>query len=53
MTPDVKQAIADEVRRQLDLERSEGPSQNAAYGDVLPMFADNARHVFVVSRPWR
>jgi hypothetical protein len=49
MTPDVKQAVADEVRRQLDLERSEGQSQNAAYGDVPPMFADNARHVFVVS----
>lgn len=49
ITPDVKQAVADEVRRQLDLERSEGPSQNAAYGDALPMFADNARHVFVVS----
>jgi hypothetical protein len=49
ITPDVKQAIADEVRRQLDLERSEGQSQNAASGDVLPMFADNARHVFVVS----
>ncbi len=49
ITPDVKQAIADEVRRQLDLERSEGQSQNAAYGDGLPMFSDNARHVFVVS----
>jgi hypothetical protein len=49
ITPDVKQAIADEVRRQIDLERSEGQLQNAAYGDVLPMFADNVRHVFVVS----
>ena len=49
ITPDVKEALAEEVRRQLDLERSEGQSQNAAYGDVPPMFADNARHVFVVS----
>src|ERR1017187_5445711 len=49
ITPDVKQAVTDEVRRQLDLERSEGQSQNEAPGDVLPMFADNARHVFVVS----
>ena len=49
ITPDVKQAVTDEVRRQLDLERSEGQSQNEASGDVLPMFADNARHVFVVS----
>src|ERR1035441_6903194 len=49
ITPDVKQAVADEVRRQLDSERSEGQSPNEASGDVLPMFADNARHVFVVS----
>ncbi|MBZ5620432.1 MAG: hypothetical protein LAQ69_17160 [Acidobacteriia bacterium] len=49
ITPDVKRAIAEEIRRQLDLERSEGQSQNAAYGDGLPLFADNTRHVLVVS----
>jgi hypothetical protein len=47
MTPEVKQAVADEVRRQLDLERAESQSQNAAYGDDLPIFADNARHVLL------
>jgi hypothetical protein len=55
LTPDVKQAIADEVRRQLELESGEGqsmasksmPSQ-ASY-DVPPMFADSAPRVFVVS----
>jgi hypothetical protein len=47
LTPDVKQAVSDEVRRQLDLERIEG--QNAGAGDMSPIFADNIPHVFVVS----
>src|SRR5271157_1491171 len=46
LTPDVKQAVADEVHRQLDLERMQGQS-NAA--DMAPIFADNIPHVFVVS----
>ena len=51
ITPDVKQAVADEVRRQLDMERSEGQSQNAGYNDPQSIFADNARHVFVAYQP--
>jgi hypothetical protein len=48
LTPDVKQAVADEVRRQLDQERAQGQNMNAS-GDAPPMFADNVPHVFVVS----
>lgn len=50
LTPQVKQYIADEVRRQIDMERAE--SQNVANysaSEVPPMFADNTRHTFVVS----
>ena len=46
LTPDVKQAVADEVHRQLDLERMEGQSATA---NVAPIFSDNIPHVFVVS----
>jgi hypothetical protein len=52
LTPDVKQAVADEVHRQLDLEAAEGQSMtaNAGSGDVMaPVFSDNIPHVFVVS----
>jgi hypothetical protein len=48
MTPDVKQAIADEVHRQLDQERME--SQGGAPAQGGPAFlADNSTHVFVVA----
>ena len=47
LTPDVKQAVADEVHRQLDLERIEG--QNAGSGAISSIFSDNIPHVFVVS----
>ncbi len=49
LTPDVKQAIADEVRRQLEDERNEGQqmSQDANYGPPSYL-TDNASHVFVV-----
>ena len=48
LTPDVKQAIADEVHRQLDQERIE--SQSAAPAQNGPQFlADNSSHVFVVA----
>jgi len=47
LTPDVKQAIADEVHRQLDEERAE--SQGSAPMQGGPEFlADNSTHVFVV-----
>jgi hypothetical protein len=52
LTPDVKQAVADEVHRQLDMEAAEGQSMNsnAGSGDVMaPVFSDNLPHVFVVS----
>jgi hypothetical protein len=48
MSPEVKQAIADEVRRQIDRERAEGQSSNAFGGQDTPLFADNGPHVFVV-----
>jgi hypothetical protein len=46
LTPDVKQAVADEVHRQLDLERIQGQSMTA---DVAPIFSDNIPHVLVVA----
>ena len=55
LTPEVKQAIADEVQRQLALENSEGQqaAQNVEpdpQSSGLPrMLADGASHVFVVS----
>ncbi len=54
LTPDVKQMIADEVRRQIALENAEA-QQNAqntepdpASSGIARMLADNASHVFVV-----
>jgi hypothetical protein len=49
LTPDVKQAVADEVHRQLDLERIEGQSMASASGDVTPIFSDGIPHVLVVA----
>ena len=54
MTPDVKQAIADEVRRQLALENAESatgvqtPPDPGSSG-LARMLSDNSTHVFVVS----
>jgi hypothetical protein len=48
LTPDVKQAIADEVHRQLDQEKME--SQGGMPAQAAPAFlSDNASHVFVVA----
>ncbi len=52
LTPEVKQFVADEVRRQIDQERAESQNVNsAAYnpGGIPPLFADNSRHTLVVS----
>jgi len=52
LTPEVKQFVADEVRRQIDMERGESQNANsAAYNPDMapPLFADNSRHTFVVS----
>jgi len=54
LTPEVKALIADEVRRQIDVERAESQNINAAAYNTAaapPMFADNSRHTFVVSDP--
>ena len=50
LTPDVKQAISEEVRRQIELERNEGQAvtSNGSYGD-RSTFDDNVPHVFVVN----
>jgi hypothetical protein len=54
LTPDVKQAIADEVRRQMTLEQAEAQTNalnndpNPASSGIARMFADNQPHVFVV-----
>ncbi len=54
LTPDVKQMIADEVRRQIALENAEAQTnaQNAepdpASSGIARMLADGAPHVFVV-----
>ncbi len=47
MSPEVKQAIADEVRRQIDRERAEGQMANGG-GQDSNIFTDNGPHVFVV-----
>jgi hypothetical protein len=51
ITPEVKQTIADEVHRQLDLERAQGQSMmsSIASGDMSSIFSDGVPHVFVVS----
>ena len=49
MTPEVKQAIADEVRRQIDLERMAGQDPNAPGANETDIFSDNRPHVFVVN----
>ena len=48
MTSDVKQAIADEVRRQIDQERAAGRDPGSG-GQDANIFADNVPHVFVVN----
>jgi hypothetical protein len=50
LTPEVKQAIADEVRRQIDQERAQ-QSSNAMNPQDANIFADNSPHVFVASTP--
>ncbi|MFI5337299.1 MAG: hypothetical protein ACHQ5A_10975 [Opitutales bacterium] len=46
LTPDVKQAVSDEVHRQLDQERAE---QQAGGNANYSLFNDNRPHIFVVS----
>ena len=54
MTPEVKQAIAEEVRRQLALENSEGAISHQSLPDpgssgVARMLSDHTAHVFVTA----
>jgi hypothetical protein len=55
LSSDVKQAIANEVQRQLQQEQAEGqavaqnPNGDAGYSSAPPLFTDNNAHVFVVS----
>jgi hypothetical protein len=49
MSPQVKQAIADEVRRQIDQERAQGQMANGGGQD--PLFGGNGTHIFVASTP--
>lgn len=56
MTPEVKQAISEEVRRQVALENSEAAAGPQAPPDpgssgIARMLDDNTRHVFVVDQP--
>ncbi|MDR3672977.1 MAG: hypothetical protein P4L36_19185 [Holophaga sp.] len=53
MSPEVKQAIADEVRRQVDQERMEqqavGQSYNQTASAPPPLFSDNVSRIFLVA----
>ena len=54
LTPEVKQAIAEEVRRQLALENSEGATSHQNLPDpgssgIARMLSDHTAHVFVAS----
>jgi hypothetical protein len=49
MSPQVKQAIADEVRRQIDQERAQGQMANSGGQD--PLFGGDGTHIFVAHSP--
>lgn len=52
LSPEVRQLIADEVRRQIAQERAEEQSGWATdVGDQVPAWADGNSHVFVAYRP--
>jgi len=48
ITPETKQAIAEEVRRQMDVLRMEQQVSSSG-GSVKTIFSDNAQHVFVAN----
>ena len=49
ITPETKQAIAQEVRRQIDVLRMEQNQVSSSGGSVTTIFSDNAQHVFVAN----
>jgi len=51
MTPEVKQAIAEEVRRQVEQERAEQRSMGQGYDAPPPLFSDNVSRIFLVDTP--
>ncbi len=56
MTPEIKEQIAEEVKRQIALENAERQTAQTGMPDpassgIARMFQDNASHVFVVSAP--
>jgi hypothetical protein len=50
MSPEVKQAIADEVRRQIEGERAQGQMANSGGGQD-PLFGGDGTHIFVAHSP--
>jgi hypothetical protein len=48
ITAETKQAISEEVRRQMDVLRAEQNQASSPGGSVTTVFSDNAQHVFVV-----
>ncbi len=51
LSPEVKDLVADEVRRQIEHERAESQAIGAGYpSDDAPYWADNTSHVFVAYR---
>jgi hypothetical protein len=53
ITPETKQAIADEVRRQIDVLRMEQNPLSNGGGSVTTIFSDNAQHVFVANSSYQ
>lgn len=51
LSPEVKDAIADEVRRQMDLERDEQRRGLASVDETPSLFSDRGPRVFLVSNP--
>jgi hypothetical protein len=49
ITPETKQAIAEEVRRQIDVLRMEQNQVSSSGGSVTTIFSDTAQHVFVAN----
>ena len=49
ITSETKQAIAEEVRRQIDVLRMEQNQVSSSGGSVTTIFSDNAQHVFVAN----
>ena len=49
ITPETKQAIAEEVRRQMDVLRMEQNQISSSGGSITTIFSDNAQHVFVAN----